>query len=127
MNRAADQVRWSCVHVLDEWAKSALENGISAPHRSGWPAKIGQGYTTRTTITGLVLDLQRRLERLGSGVPARIDCRLSPYAEVEWFRHRESHEAVVTDFCGIPRVGGGWVFCMGSISAVEAAEVPGSD
>jgi hypothetical protein len=61
-----------------------------------------------------------------SGVPAQIDFWLSTYAEVEWFQHREFHGTVVTDFCGFLRVGGEWVFCMGSIWTTQAAHPAGS-
>ena len=35
-------------------------------------------------------------------------CRLSAYAEDEWFRHINQWSIRVADFCGFPRSGKGW-------------------
>jgi hypothetical protein len=82
-----------CAHLPEQ-------TGSAQPIRSGWAAIWVRGPTTS-------------LDRVGSGVPAQIDCWLSTYAEVEWFRHRNHGMIEVADLLRISRVSGGWVFRIG--------------
>jgi hypothetical protein len=54
----------------------------------------------RTTTAALDADTQWRGNASDREFPTQIDGRLSTYAEVKWFRHRNLQGVVVAVFCG---------------------------